>query len=146
MEYSGKSKPINVRHPFTDQRYIFTLSYSDTSITDIWSRMISYHFLNETTRSNFFTNTTGHGAGQLWSQLTQTSLYQEFAVPFPILYSNSRPVGSNDTGFLSLSSTVYEVNSSNLISFVGWFANMCSLSLPRSSLVPGIQTYQRWPI
>jgi hypothetical protein len=36
---------------------------SDTSITDPWGRMISYHFLNQTTRGNFFTNSTAHGAG-----------------------------------------------------------------------------------
>jgi lysophospholipase len=82
---------------------------SDTSVTDLWGRAVSYHFLNETTLANFFNNDTAHGAGQLWSQLTQTAMYQQFQVPFPIIYANSRQVGSDDTDFLPLNSTVYEV-------------------------------------
>src|ERR1700722_11819581 len=82
---------------------------SDTSVTDLWGRAVSYHFLNETTLANFFNNDTAHGAGQLWSQLTQTAMYQQFQVPFPIIHANSRQVGSDDTDFLPLNSTVYEV-------------------------------------
>lgn len=82
----------------------------DTSLTDPWSRMISYHFLNQTTRQNFFTNDTGHGAGQLWSEIPQIPAYRDLLVPFPIVVADSRPVGSNLTTILGLDSVVYEVN------------------------------------
>lgn len=71
--------------------------------------MISYHFLNQTSRQNFFTNDTAHGAGQLWSQIPQIPAYQNYLVPFPIVVADSRPAGSNSTAALSLDSVVYEV-------------------------------------
>jgi lysophospholipase len=72
--------------------------------------MISYHFLNQTTRDNFFTNKSAHGAGQLWSEVPSISSWQQHRVPFPIFQADSRPVGSNLTTVLDLSSVVYEVN------------------------------------
>jgi hypothetical protein len=119
MEHPGKSKQVDVRSilpcSLPSGCMIAWFSSSDTSLTDAWSRMISYHFLNQTTRSNFFTNDTAHGAGQLWSQIQFTPSYQQFAAPFPIIYANSRPVGSNDTGILSLDSIVYEVRSTDFL-------------------------------
>lgn len=82
----------------------------DTSLTDPWSRMISYHFLNQTSRKNFFSNDTAHGAGQLFSQIPQIPAFQQQLTPFPILVADSRPVGSNSTTVLSPSAIVYEVN------------------------------------
>jgi len=81
----------------------------DVSITDPWARMISYHFLNQTTNSNFFTNDTGHGAGQLWSELPLGSMFQQHSIPFPIVTIDSQPAGSNETGYAPLNNTVYEV-------------------------------------
>ncbi|KAI0256379.1 phospholipase B [Lactifluus subvellereus] len=81
----------------------------DTSLTDPWSRMISYHFLNQTTRNNFFTNDSAHGAGQLWSDVPQIPSWQQHLVPFPIIQADSRPVDSNLTTLLSPSSVVYEM-------------------------------------
>jgi hypothetical protein len=46
-----------LRQPYS--RPLCSYPRSDTSITDPWARMISYHFLNQTSRSNFFTNDTG---------------------------------------------------------------------------------------
>jgi lysophospholipase len=88
----------------------YTLYGSDTSVTDLWGRMISYHFLNQTTRSNFFTNNTGHGAGQLWSQIPFLPSYANQSVPFPIIVADSLPSGSNATAVLPLDSIVYEVS------------------------------------
>ena len=75
----------------------------------MWSRAISYHFLNQTSQANFFTNNSAHGAGQLMSSLPSISSWQQHLVPFPIIQADSRPVGSNLTGILDPSSTVYEV-------------------------------------
>ncbi|TFY82193.1 hypothetical protein EWM64_g1817 [Hericium alpestre] len=80
----------------------------DTSITDTWARMISYHFLNGTSRDNFFANDTSHGAGQLWSRIVDQPSWQARFPPFPIVTVDSRPVGSNATT-TDLTPTVYEV-------------------------------------
>lgn len=89
----------------------------DTSLTDPWSRMISYHFLNQTTRENFFTNDTAHGAGQLWSKVPELPVYRELRAPFPMIVANARPFDSNDTGILSLAATVYEITPLELASY-----------------------------
>jgi len=73
--------------------------------------MISYHFLNQTSRGNFFTNDSAHGAGQLWSKIPQIPSYGNHLVPFPIAVADSRPVGFNSTAILPLDSVVYEVSS-----------------------------------
>ncbi|KAG2119615.1 phospholipase B [Suillus discolor] len=80
-----------------------------TSATDLWGRMISYHFLNETTRGNFYTNQTGHGAGQLWSQMSLLPNFQNYTMPFPIVATDSRKAGSGITTNVPLNSTVYEI-------------------------------------
>lgn len=71
--------------------------------------MISYHFLNYTSRANFFSNDTGHGAGQLWSHVPNVPSFQQSLLPFPIVVANSRPVGSNLTTVLAPEPVVYEV-------------------------------------
>lgn len=78
-------------------------------MTDVWGRMISYHFLSGTTRSNFFTNDTGHGAGELWSHVPLLPSYLNHSIPFPIIVADS--VGPNETNStsLSLNDVVYEV-------------------------------------
>lgn len=89
----------------------------DTSLTDPWARMISYHFLNQTTRANFFTNDSAHGAGQLWSNIPLIPSYQQYLTPFPIVVADSRPVGSNLTTALDLESTVYEITPLEIASY-----------------------------
>jgi lysophospholipase len=71
--------------------------------------MISFHFLNQTSRGNFFTNDSAHGAGQLWSQIPNTPAYQQHLTPFPLICADSRPAGSNLTTALPPDPVVYEV-------------------------------------
>ncbi|KAH7888717.1 phospholipase B [Phlebopus sp. FC_14] len=78
----------------------------DTSVTDLWGRMLSYHFLNGTSRTNFFTNNTGHGAGQLWSQVPLLPSYRSQSVPFPLVVADSQPSG---LGMIPVNATVYEM-------------------------------------
>ncbi|TFK44639.1 phospholipase B [Crucibulum laeve] len=89
----------------------------DTSMTDPWARMISYHFLNQTSRKNVFTNDTAHGAGQLWSHIPQIPAYAQYQTPFPIIVTDSRPVGSNLTTSLSLDPVVYEITPLEIASY-----------------------------
>ncbi|KAJ7733742.1 phospholipase B [Mycena maculata] len=81
----------------------------DTSITDPWARAISYHFLNQTSRDNFFNNDTAHGAGQLWSDIPQIPAWQQKLTPFPLLVTDSRPAGDNSTTALPPGPIVYEI-------------------------------------
>lgn len=71
--------------------------------------MISYHFLNQTSRSNFFSNDSAHGAGQLWTDIPNIPSFRDLQVPFPLVVADSRPVGSNLTTTLDLDAVVYEV-------------------------------------
>lgn len=85
----------------------------DTSLTDIWTRALSHHFFNETTRENFFTNETAHGAGILWSDMPSTPMFKSFGIPYPFVVANSRPPDFAKTVTtdikLPLTATVYEV-------------------------------------
>ncbi|KDR75955.1 hypothetical protein GALMADRAFT_226618 [Galerina marginata CBS 339.88] len=109
----------------------------DTSLTDVWSRMISYHFLNQTSRSNFFTNDSGHGAGQLWSQIPQIPAYQSHSIPFPIVVADSRPVGSNSTTILSLDSVVYEITPLEIASYDPFLSSGMNLTYAGTNLSNG---------
>ena len=116
-----------------------TSSCSDTSFTDLWGRALSYHFLNQTTRDNFYTNNTGHGAGQLWSQIPLLPSYVNRSMPFPIITADSLP--TNSTSVVSLDSVVYEAS----LRILSSFAHLADgSSSRRSSLVLGIQTYLLW--
>ena len=97
---------------------------SDTSLTDPWARMISYHFLNQTTRSNFFTNDTAHGAGQLWSHIPSIPSYAQHQTPFPLIMADSRPVGSNLTTLLAPEPVVYEITP---LEFGSWDPNLSAM-------------------
>ncbi|KAH9485342.1 Lysophospholipase 3 [Psilocybe cubensis] len=109
----------------------------DTSLTDVWSRMISYHFLNQTSRSNFFTNDTGHGAGQLWSDIPLIPAYQAHLTPFPIVVADSRPSNSNSTGILSLDSVVYEITPLELASYDPFLSSGMNLTFAGTHLDGG---------
>ncbi|KAF7376080.1 Lysophospholipase [Mycena sanguinolenta] len=89
----------------------------DTSITDPWARAISYHFLNQTTRSNFFTNSTAHGAGQLWSDIPNIPAFQQQITPFPLIVADSRPSTDNSTAALTPDSVVYEISPFEIASY-----------------------------
>ncbi|KAF8210154.1 phospholipase B [Mycena galopus ATCC 62051] len=82
-----------------------------------WARMISYHFLNQTNRGNFFTNSTAHGAGQLWSDIPNIPAFQQQLTPFPLIVADSRPSGSNLTTSLSPTSVVYEISPFEIASY-----------------------------
>lgn len=71
--------------------------------------MISYHFLNDTSRSNFFTNDSDHGAGELWSQIPNLPSFKAGTPPYPLVMADSRPVGSNSTSVLPPEPIAYEI-------------------------------------
>ncbi|CAH7689801.1 lysophospholipase, partial [Phakopsora pachyrhizi] len=91
-----------------------------TSITDIWGRALSHYFLPGSTNENFFegSSKTSHGAGILFSALTESRGFTEFQSPYPIIVSNNQgPISSNKNEsqlpiqgktVIPLSNTVYE--------------------------------------
>ena len=103
--------------------------------------MISYHFLNGTTRGNFYTNDTSHGAGQLWSQIPLLPNFQNNTMPFPIITADSRQAGSGITTPIPLNSTVYEVSTQLLREGTPFDLELCRLRL--LSLALGIRALQR---
>ena len=93
----------------------------DTSLTDIWSCALGYHFLaglgdpseadTITTQQNFFTNDTSHGAGVLWSNMTNLPTFQKREFPLPIVVAATRPPGFAQLSpipEIPLNSTQYE--------------------------------------
>ena len=93
----------------------------DTSLTDIWSCALGYHFLaglgdpskadTITTQQNFFTNDTSHGAGVLWSHMTDLPTFQKREFPLPIVVAATRPSGFSQLSpipEIPLNSTQYE--------------------------------------
>ncbi|KAI0313929.1 phospholipase B [Amylostereum chailletii] len=99
----------------------------NTSITDIWARLLSYHFLNGTTRDNFFSDETAHGAGQRWSQITSLSAFQNHIPPFPIVVANSLPnnISADNDDPPSLQDVVYEITP---LEFGSWDPNLSAMA------------------
>lgn len=83
----------------------------NVSVTDIWARALSYHFAPGTTLDNFYDSDPAHGAGILWSDITNTSAFQSHSMPFPIVVADiyeeleERPAS---TTVISLANTVFE--------------------------------------
>lgn len=89
-------------------------------MTDIWSCALGYHFLTGlgdsravdtiTTEDNFFTNETSHGAGILWSQMTNLPVFKKRQFPLPIVVVDSIPLGAQllPNNLVPLNSTHYE--------------------------------------
>ncbi|KAI9606869.1 hypothetical protein H4Q26_006413 [Puccinia striiformis f. sp. tritici PST-130] len=59
----------------------------DVSLGDISSRILAYHFVNGTTRENFFDSRGDHGVGASLSDLRNLDTIQSYSQPFPIITS-----------------------------------------------------------
>ncbi|KAL4078419.1 lysophospholipase catalytic domain-containing protein [Scleroderma yunnanense] len=112
----------------------------DTSMTDIWGRMVSYHFLSGTTPSNFFTNQTGHGAGELWSQVPLLPSYQAHSIPFPIIVADSVVSNETNTSSVSPNSVVYEITPQEFGSWDPQLSAMTSTTYAGTQFVNGRPT------
>ncbi|KIJ52232.1 hypothetical protein M422DRAFT_156921 [Sphaerobolus stellatus SS14] len=88
-----------------------------TSITDPWSRLLSYHFLNGTTRDNFFTNSSAHGAGLLLSDIPTTTAFKSRSMPFPIIVADSEANTDIVDDRPGLKSVVFEITPFEMGSF-----------------------------
>ncbi|EGG08922.1 uncharacterized protein MELLADRAFT_84371 [Melampsora larici-populina 98AG31] len=86
----------------------------EVSITDVWARALSHHFMPGTTTNNFYDSSspTANGAGILFSALKDSPDFQAFKNPYPIIVSNQQPPPGSDTptpgNIVPLSTTVFE--------------------------------------
>ncbi|EIW74777.1 lysophospholipase [Coniophora puteana RWD-64-598 SS2] len=55
---------------------------------DVWSRTLARHFANGTTGSNFYDESYPHGAGVLFSEIANTSMFESYQIPFPIVVTD----------------------------------------------------------
>ncbi|KIY51596.1 lysophospholipase [Fistulina hepatica ATCC 64428] len=58
------------------------------TLADLWARSLSRHFVNGTAGGNFFDNSSTHGAGILFSNITSLSSFVSHSQPFPIIVSD----------------------------------------------------------
>ncbi|EPQ56964.1 hypothetical protein GLOTRDRAFT_73425 [Gloeophyllum trabeum ATCC 11539] len=107
--------------------WLLDLNLAAPAGIDLFNQDNQYFFGSlvwSTTRSNFFTNDSAHGAGQLWSQIPETPAFQQYIPPFPIVMSDSRPVGSNLTTALTPEPVVYEMTP---LEFGSWDPNLSAM-------------------
>ncbi|KAH9851170.1 lysophospholipase [Lenzites betulinus] len=114
------------------------------SITDVWGRSLSRHFVNGTTAANFFDTSVAHGAGITLSAIANVSTFRAYAQPFPIVIADSlvdRPNSSvvvTEAGdIVPLVNPIYEFNVYETGSFdpvLGAFTPTRLLGSPNSSI------------
>ncbi|ORY72587.1 lysophospholipase catalytic domain-domain-containing protein [Leucosporidium creatinivorum] len=84
----------------------------NVTLTDIWARALSYHFLPGTNSDNFFDATADHASSLSFSSATKLKSWRDHSLPFPIILADAYSVNNNDTpidiGITPLSATVYE--------------------------------------
>ncbi|KDQ57439.1 hypothetical protein JAAARDRAFT_58053 [Jaapia argillacea MUCL 33604] len=85
------------------------------TITDIWARALSRHFVNGTTPDNFASNATAHGAGVLFSQIAGLSSFTSYQMPFPIIVTDSVANSENKSDIINgdvvpQGNPIYEIN------------------------------------
>ncbi|GAA6020201.1 hypothetical protein JCM10207_004367 [Rhodosporidiobolus poonsookiae] len=85
------------------------------SLTDIWGRALSLHFLNNTNEENFFSTSAEHDSGTLFSSIRLTTNFQAGAMPLPILVTTSRvsaeeQVEGKSSTVIPLSNTQFEIS------------------------------------
>ncbi|TDL15101.1 lysophospholipase [Rickenella mellea] len=95
--------------PAVDAAYIKTLLQEvagkaaagfPVTVNDVWARALARHFINGTSGVDFFSNTSAHGAGILFSQLTGVPSLANHQAPLPIVVADSKSSRQNDSAIL----------------------------------------------
>lgn len=60
----------------------------DVTFGDWWARVLSYHFLPGSSPSNFFDNSTDHGASVRFSDAVKMPSYVSGSIPFTLIVAN----------------------------------------------------------
>ncbi|KAF9061929.1 lysophospholipase [Rhodocollybia butyracea] len=101
--------------------------------------MLSYHFLSGTNASNFFDNSS-HGAGQLWSQIAESTFFVNNEAPFPVVLIDSNGTFDLTTLSTPLDLPVYEVSPFEFASFDPSISAGADLTFIGTSLSRGVPT------
>ncbi|KAF9486666.1 hypothetical protein BDN71DRAFT_1514760 [Pleurotus eryngii] len=109
--YFGSILSGTVAKPATGMQVLFAHTFT-SKLTPVIRALqihgaISYYFLNDTDRNNFFTDDSAHGAGQLWSHIPSSVSFQQHRAPFPIVVFNSWPANWDKSADIPLDATVY---------------------------------------
>ncbi|KAF9811023.1 hypothetical protein IEO21_06727 [Rhodonia placenta] len=87
------------------------------TISDVWARTLSRHFVNGTDASNFWDDTLKHGAGLTFSSVADLNTFANYAQPFPIIIADSLSPNGNESNVLNetdidvpLTNPIYEIN------------------------------------
>ncbi|GBE81631.1 Lysophospholipase 2 [Sparassis crispa] len=92
------------------------------TITDVWARALSRHFVNGTSVQNFANSTLPHGAGITLSSLANLPSFQSYVQPFPIITADSIAQRENTSNIVPgntvpLTDPIYEFNVYEMGSF-----------------------------
>ncbi|CCM04094.1 uncharacterized protein FIBRA_06253 [Fibroporia radiculosa] len=92
------------------------------SVTDVWARVLSRHFVNGTSADNFFDPLPTHGAGITFSSISGVPTFASRTQPFPIIVADSLSPNGNDSAYFQgayvpLTNPVYEFNVYEMGSF-----------------------------
>ncbi|KAF9491645.1 FabD/lysophospholipase-like protein [Pleurotus eryngii] len=139
--YFGSILSSAVAKPAAGMRVLFAHTFT-SKLTSVIRALqingaISYHFLNDTDRNNFFTDDSAHGAGQLWSHILSSVSFQQHSSPFPIVVFNSRPANWDKSADIPLDATVYEVTPFAFESYNPGLSAMMNLTFVGTSLDNG---------
>ncbi|KAH9851840.1 lysophospholipase [Lenzites betulinus] len=155
--FGGWITPIDIFQPSADAdvttAYIEVLlleisskyaSGLPVSVTDVWGRALSRHFVNGTTAADLFDTSLTHGAGITLSAVANVSTFRAHAQPFPIVIADSlvdRPDSSvvvTEAGeVVPLFNPIYEFNVYEIGSFdpvLAAFTPTSLLGSPNSSI------------
>ncbi|KAK4052044.1 hypothetical protein OIV83_002338 [Microbotryomycetes sp. JL201] len=99
----------------------------NVTLVDVFARGLSYHFVPGTSPSNFFSNSSDHGASITWSSAKNLTSWLNHTLPFPIIAIQSYSVNAefNPSAFapgITLSNTNYEATPVEFGSFDGKLA------------------------
>ncbi|KZS95656.1 lysophospholipase [Sistotremastrum niveocremeum HHB9708] len=100
------------------------------TVTDIWGAALARHFVNGTTASNFFSNSSDHGATITFSQIANVSTFVNHQQPFPFIVTDSRlPADTNiadaNGSFVPFTNNLYEIN---VFEFGSWDPSLASFA------------------
>lgn len=86
----------------------------DVSLGDVYARILAYHFVNGTTRENFFDSDADHGKDETMSSLASVKTIQSYNQPFPIITSVPQSAGQGknlqEGDAVPLTNNQYEFN------------------------------------
>ncbi|OSX65636.1 hypothetical protein POSPLADRAFT_1134437 [Postia placenta MAD-698-R-SB12] len=87
------------------------------TVSDVWARTLSRHFVNGTDANDFWDDALPHGAGLTFSAIAKLDTFANYAQPFPIIVTDSLSPNGNESNVFNetdivipLTNPIYEIN------------------------------------